>query len=128
MSVPAELKYTEEHLWMRVPEGGRARTGLTHHAQTQLGDIVYVELPQVGQVLDSGQAMGQVESVKAATDFYAPVSGRVTAVNQELAESPELINEDPYDDGWLVEIEPSDADAMNHLLDAPKYQGLIAEG
>ncbi|MFE6719017.1 glycine cleavage system protein GcvH [Streptomyces albidoflavus] len=129
MSVPAELRYTEEHEWVGVLDGGKGRVGLTHHAQTQLGDIVFVQLPAVGQALDSGQSMGHVESVKSVTDIYAPVTGKVVAVNAELDHSPELVNEDPYGDGWLVEIEPTDAaEEWRVLLDAEKYQGLIAEG
>ncbi len=111
MNIPEELKYTEEHNWVRVLPGGAAQVGITSYAQTQLGDIVFVELPKVGQALDAGQAMGVIESVKAATDLYSPLAGKVTAVNDELEASPELINEEPYGDGWMVEIRPSDAGA-----------------
>ncbi|MEW2704400.1 glycine cleavage system protein GcvH [Streptomyces koyangensis] len=126
MNIPEELKYTEEHNWVRVLPGGAAQVGITSYAQTQLGDIVFVELPQVGQALDAGQAMGVIESVKAASDLYSPVTGKVTAVNDELEASPELINEEPYGDGWMVEIQPSDAGALNDLLDAAKYQGIVS--
>ncbi|MGF0168226.1 glycine cleavage system protein GcvH [Streptomyces albidoflavus] len=128
MNIPEELKYTEEHNWVRVLPGGAAQVGITSYAQTQLGDIVFVELPQVGQALDAGQAMGVIESVKAASDLYSPVAGKVTAVNDELEASPELINEEPYGDGWMVEIQPSDAGALNDLLDAAKYQGIASGG
>ncbi|GHI47400.1 glycine cleavage system protein GcvH [Streptomyces sp. CAI-21] len=128
MNIPEELKYTEEHNWVRVLPGGAAQVGITSHAQTQLGDIVFVELPKVGQALDAGQAMGVIESVKAATDLYSPLAGKVTAVNDELEASPELINEEPYGDGWMVEIQPSDAGALNDLLDAAKYQGIVSGG
>lgn len=128
MNIPEELKYTEEHNWVRVLPGGAAQVGITSYAQTQLGDIVFVELPQVGQALDAGQAMGVIESVKAATDLYSPLAGKVTAVNDELEASPELINEEPYGDGWMVEIQPSDAGALNDLLDAAKYQGIASGG
>lgn len=128
MNIPEELKYTEEHNWVRVLPGGAAQVGITSYAQTQLGDIVFVELPKVGQALDAGQAMGVIESVKAATDLYSPVAGKVTAVNDELEASPELINEEPYGDGWMVEIQPSDAGALNDLLDAAKYQGVVSGG
>ncbi len=104
------------------------RSGSPAYAQTQLGDIVFVELPKVGQALDAGQAMGVIESVKAATDLYSPLAGKVTAVNDELEASPELINEEPYGDGWMVEIQPSDAGALNDLLDAAKYQGIVSGG
>lgn len=128
MNIPEELKYTEEHNWVRVLPGGAAQVGITSYAQTQLGDIVFVELPKVGQALDAGQAMGVIESVKAATDLYSPLAGKVTAVNDELEASPELINEEPYGDGWMVEIQPSDAGALNDLLDAAKYQGIASGG
>ncbi|KUL59560.1 glycine cleavage system protein GcvH [Streptomyces sp. A10(2020)] len=128
MNIPEELKYTEEHNWVRVLSGGAAQVGITSYAQTQLGDIVFVELPKVGQALDAGQAMGVIESVKAATDLYSPLAGKVTAVNDELEASPELINEEPYGDGWMVEIQPSDAGALNDLLDAAKYQGIVSGG
>ncbi|MFF8547076.1 glycine cleavage system protein GcvH [Streptomyces albidoflavus] len=128
MNIPEELKYTEEHNWVRVLPGGAARVGITSYAQTQLGDIVFVELPKVGQALDAGQAMGVIESVKAATHLYSPLAGKVTAVNDELEASPELINEEPYGDGWMVEIQPSDAGALNDLLDAVKYQGIVSGG
>ncbi|AGI89574.1 glycine cleavage system protein GcvH [Streptomyces albidoflavus] len=128
MNIPEELKYTEEHNWVRVLPGGAAQVGITSYAQTQLGDIVFVELPKVGQALDAGQAMGVIESVKAATDLYSPLAGKVTAVNDELEASPELINEEPYGDGWMVEIQPSDAGALNDLLDAAKYQGIVSGG
>ncbi|AXQ55829.1 glycine cleavage system protein GcvH [Streptomyces koyangensis] len=128
MNIPEELKYTEEHNWVRILPGGAAQVGITSYAQTQLGDIVFVELPQVGQALDAGQAMGVIESVKAASDLYSPVAGKVTAVNDELEASPELINEEPYGDGWMVEIQPSDAGALNDLLDAAKYQGIASGG
>ncbi|MEU2314874.1 glycine cleavage system protein GcvH [Streptomyces albidoflavus] len=128
MNIPEELKYTEEHNWVRVLPGGAAQVGITSYAQTQLGDIVFVELPKVGQAPDAGQAMGVIESVKAATDLYSPLAGKVTAVNDELEASPELINEEPYGDGWMVEIQPSDAGALNDLLDAAKYQGIVSGG
>ncbi|WP_033239292.1 glycine cleavage system protein GcvH [Streptomyces albidoflavus] len=128
MNIPEELKYTEEHNWVRVLPGGAAQVGITSYAQTQLGDIVFVELPKVGQALDAGQAMGVIESVKAATDLYSPLAGKVTAVNDELEASPELINEEPYGDGWMVEIQPSDAGALNDLLDSAKYQGIVSGG
>ncbi|MEU7375396.1 glycine cleavage system protein GcvH [Streptomyces albidoflavus] len=127
MNIPEELKYTEEHNWVQVLPSGNARVGISSYAQTQLGDIVFVELPKVGQAVDAGQAMGTIESVKVASDLYSPVEGTVVAVNDELAESPELVNEDPYGDGWLVEFRMQDPMAVNELLSAEKYRGLVAE-
>ncbi|MET7506969.1 glycine cleavage system protein GcvH [Streptomyces albidoflavus] len=127
MNIPEELKYTEEHNWVQVLPSGNARVGISGYAQSRLGDIVFVELPKVGQAVDAGQAMGTIESVKAATDLYAPVVGTVVAVNDELAESPELVNEDPYGDGWLVEFRMQDPLAVKDLLSAEKYRGLVAE-
>ncbi|MFF8566272.1 glycine cleavage system protein GcvH [Streptomyces albidoflavus] len=127
MNIPEELKYTEEHNWVRVLPSGDARVGISSYAQTQLGDIVFVELPKVGQALDAGQAMGMIESVKVASDLYSPVVGTVVAVNDELAESPELVNEDPYGDGWIVELRMQDPLAVKDLLSAEKYRGLVAE-
>lgn len=112
---------------MQVLPSGDARVGISSYAQSRLGGIVFVELPKVGQAVDAGQAMGMIEPVKAATGLYAPVVGTVVAVNDELAESPELVNEDPYGDGWLVEFRMQDPMAVNELLSAEKYRGLVAE-
>jgi len=113
--LPGDLLYTAEHEWLRKEEDGSVTIGITDHAQAALGDLVYVELPEVGQDLDSGSEMAVVESVKAASDVYAPVSGKVLAVNETLADDPETINSDPYGDGWIVRVEPGDeiVDTMN---------------
>jgi glycine cleavage system H protein len=106
--LPGDLLYTEEHEWLRKEDDGSVTIGITEHAQEALGDLVYVELPEVGQDLDSGSEMAVVESVKAASDVYAPVSGEVLAVNEALADDPEVINSDPYGEGWIVRVRPGD--------------------
>jgi len=106
--LPGDLRYTEEHEWLRQEEDGSVTVGITDHAQSSLGDLVYVELPEVGQELESGGEMAVVESVKAASDVYAPVSGTVVAINDNLADDPETINQDPYGDGWIARIDPGD--------------------
>ncbi|MBX6350340.1 MAG: glycine cleavage system protein GcvH [Clostridia bacterium] len=124
MNVPPDLLYTEEHEWARV-EGDRARVGITDHAQSELGDIVYVELPEVGARVAKGQAFGVVESVKSVSDLYAPVSGEVVAVNGALGEAPETVNRDPYGDGWMIEIRMTDPKETESLLRAPEYRRLV---
>ena len=105
--LPGDLRYTNEHEWLRQEEDGSVTIGITDHAQEALGDLVYVELPEVGQDVESGGEMAVVESVKAASDVYAPISGSVVAVNDALADDPEKINADPYGDGWIVRMKPS---------------------
>lgn len=105
--LPGDLRYTNEHEWLRQEEDGSVTIGITDHAQEALGDLVYVELPEVGQEVESGGEMAVVESVKAASDVYAPISGAVVAVNEELSDDPEKINADPYGDGWIVRMQPS---------------------
>ena len=125
-----DLRYTAEHEWIAVVgEGGDAvlRIGITEYAQEALGDIVFVTLPAVGTELTSGQAFGEVESTKSVSDVYAPVAGTVVEVNTELSEAPQRLNEDPYGEGWICVIEPSDAAATESLLDAEAYSALIAE-
>ncbi len=124
MQVPAELRYTSEHEWIR-PSEGVLRVGITDYAQDQLGDIVFVTLPEPGTVVQAGQSLGEVESTKTVSEIYAPVSGTVTARNTDLADHAEVINSDPYGRGWLVEIE-TDAD-LGETLDAAAYQKLIEE-
>ncbi|NNB90490.1 glycine cleavage system protein GcvH [Corallococcus exiguus] len=125
-NVPQDLKYTKEHEWARV-SGKIVVVGITQHASNTLGDIVYVELPKLGAQVTAGDSFGTVESVKAVSELFAPVSGKVVKVNGELAESPEDINTDPYGDGWLVEIELSDAGQLSELLDAATYETFIKE-
>lgn len=120
--VPDDLLYTAEHEWVRVSEGSAAvRVGITDYAQSALGDVVYVSLPEVGARLDAGAAFGEVESTKSVSDLYAPLGGVVTARNEQLQETPELINSDPYGAGWIVELEPSDPAALDGLLDPGAY-------
>jgi glycine cleavage system H protein len=123
---PEGLRYTAEHEWVGEPAGGRIRFGITDFAQAALGDIVYVSLPEVGSQLSAGTPVGEVESTKSVSDIYAPVSGRVVARNEALESTPELINSDPYGEGWLVEVELDDPQAAAGLLDAAAYAGLTA--
>lgn len=123
--LPGDLKYTSEHEWLRQEEDGSVTIGITDHAQSALGDLVYVELPEVGQEVESGGEMAVVESVKAASDVYAPISGSVTAVNEVLADDPEKINSDPYGDGWIVRLQPS-GDASG-TMEPAAYQTFLDE-
>jgi glycine cleavage system H protein len=125
--LPGDLMYTREHEWLRREDDGSVTIGITEHAQKALGDLVYVELPEVGQDLDSGGDMAVVESVKAASDVYAPISGAVVAVNEELGDDPENINADPYGDGWIVRMQPSEEIDESALLAPNDYQTLIDE-
>jgi glycine cleavage system H protein len=123
--IPEDLRYTAEHEWLAAPDGGATyRVGITHFAQDALGDIVFVQLPDVGAEVAAGQTLGEIESTKSVSEIYAPVSGSVVARNDQLADAPDLINSDPYGAGWLVEIRPSDADAVGALLDAAAYREL----
>jgi glycine cleavage system H protein len=124
MSVPNDLSYTRSHEWARV-EGDLVVVGITHYAQDQLGEVVYVELPEVGLGANSGEELGTLESVKAVAEFMSPVAGEVVEINERLAEEPNLVNEDPYGDGWLVKI--SGAIEDDELLDAEAYKELLAE-
>ena len=123
---PDDLKYTTDHEWVRL-EGDRAKVGITAYAQDALGDIVFVQLPEVGERLDAGQAFGEVESTKSVSDIYAPFSGEVAARNEALESTPELVNTDPYGDGWLVELTVSDPSALDGMLDAEAYQRHVDE-
>jgi len=125
--IPEELRYSRTHEWVRQEEDGTVTVGITDHAQALLGDLVYVELPEVGRELEAGEACAVVESVKAASDVYAPVGGEVVEVNEELADAPERINEDPYGAGWLLRLRPSDPAELEGLLDAAAYGALVRE-
>ena len=125
MQVPQHLRYSKDHEWVAV-EGGRARIGITDYAQDALGDVVYVQVPALGSSVAAGDSFGEVESTKSVSDIYAPVSGTVTAVNDALGTAPEALNQDPYGNGWLCEIEMSDAAQVDGLLDAAAYEALIA--
>ena len=119
---PSELKYVSTHEWARLEEDGTVTVGITDHAQDALGDVVFVELPDVGVSLDAGDEAGVVESVKAASDIYAPLGGEVTAVNERLEDEPEVVNADPYNDGWFYQLKPVDAQDLDQLLSAEDYQ------
>ncbi|EMI10054.1 glycine cleavage system protein GcvH [Anoxybacillus gonensis] len=124
MSIPKELRYSQEHEWVRV-EGNTVRIGITDFAQSELGDIVFVELPEVGAQLTANEPFGSVESVKTVSELYAPISGKVVAVNEELNDTPEYVNESPYDKAWMIVIEPSDMSEVDNLLTAEQYEQMI---
>ncbi len=121
---PVDREYTKEHEWAKLDEG-LAVVGITDYAQEQLGDIVYVELPQPGETLSQFDAFGIIESVKAASDLVAPVSGEVLAINEELVDRPELVNEDPYEAGWMLKVQPQDESEMNPLMTAEEYGAFL---
>ena len=123
--IPEELRYTESHEWVRQEEDGTVTVGITDHAQAQLGDLVYVELPEPGLSLQANESLGVVESVKAASDIYSPIGGRVVAVNTALADAPEQVNADPYGEGWLVRLAPEDPGEIGALLDSEGYQAML---
>jgi glycine cleavage system H protein len=125
MNVPPDLRYTDTHEWARLERDGSVSVGITWHAQDRLGDLVYVEVPTVGKSFEKGQACAVVESVKAASDLYAPVSGQIEAVNQDLAGSPEKVNEDAYA-AWMFRLRPSDPAQLESLLNAADYEKLVA--
>ncbi len=125
--LPGDLLYTKDHEWLRREDDGSVTIGITEHAASALGDLVYVELPEVEQDVDNGGEMAVVESVKAASDVYAPIAGSVAAVNEELADDPEKINADPFGDGWIVRMQPSDDIDESELLSPDDYQQLLDE-
>lgn len=126
MSAPEELRYTEEHEWVAAGNGDVVRVGITEYAQDQLGDVVFVDLPETGKTVTAGESFGEVESTKSVSELFAPVDGEIVAVNDAVGDAPELINSDPYGEGWLVEIRVADADAVGGLLDADAYTRLTA--
>ena len=126
-NVPKDLKYTREHEWAKQ-DGDRVRVGITAYAQDQLGDVVFVELPKVGAKVTASKNFGVVESVKAVSDLFAPVSGEVVEVNGELAQKPEIVNQDPYGKGWMLVVKPSSKGEWDQLLTAQQYEELIAQG
>ena len=119
--IPSELRYAASHEWARLEDDGTVTIGISDHAQDALGDVVYVEHPEIGQQVAAQQEAGVVESVKAASDIYAPITGTVVAVNETLEDTPELVNQDPYGDGWFFRIEPDNASDLSDLLDAEAY-------
>jgi glycine cleavage system H protein len=126
--IPPDLKYTRSHEWLRTLPDGDVEIGISDHAQEELGDLVFIELPQVGRRLSAGEACAVVESVKAASDIYAPIAGTVLATNEQLAQSPELVNRDPYGGGWLMRLKPTQSAAAPELLSAEDYTTLAEEG
>ena len=127
MSVPTDLRYTRDHEWVRI-DGDEATVGITQYAADQLGDIVFVELPDAGRALETAKSFGVVESVKAVSDLFAPVGGEVVATNDALSSGPELVNSDPYGEGWMVRIRVEEAADLDDLLDAEAYDALVAAG
>jgi len=126
MSTPKDLRYSEEHEWVKT-EGSTVRIGITHFAQSELGDIVFVELPEVGDTVTADEPFGSVESVKTVSELYAPVSGKVVEINEELNDSPEFVNESPYEKAWMIVIEPSDVSEVDKLMTAEQYEEMIKE-
>jgi glycine cleavage system H protein len=124
-SIPSDLKYLDSHEWVRLESDGTVTVGISDHAQSALGDLVFVEVPEVGKPLEKGAAAAVVESVKAASDVYSPISGEVIATNDALGGSPELVNQDPYGQGWLFKLKPSNKDELNQLLDAAAYEKVL---
>jgi len=124
MNVPEDLMYTKDHEWVRV-EDGKVRLGITDYAQDALGDVVFVQVPEVGAAVDEGGTISEVESTKSVSDIYAPVAGTVVEVNADLGDAPERLNEDPYGDGWICVIEAADAAAIEGLMDAASYRALV---
>jgi glycine cleavage system H protein len=124
-NIPADLRYAKSHEWLKVESDGTATIGITDYAQNSLGDITYVQVPKVGATLKAGETFGVVESVKAASDLYAPIGGTVVAVNAALDSVPETVNQSPYDKGWMLKMKPADLAAANSLLDAAAYAQLV---
>ena len=125
--IPSDIKYAASHEWTRAGDDETVTVGISDHAQEALGDLVYVELPETGRTVDAGEACAVVESVKAASDVYAPIAGEIVEVNETLAESPEMVNQDAYGDGWLMRIKPADPDYANSLMDAAAYGAALEE-
>lgn len=126
MSIPTNLRYTEDHEWVKL-EDGKAVIGITEFAQSELGDIVFVELPAVGDEIGAGESFGSVESVKTVSELYLPIAGKILEVNENLEDSPELVNESPYEQAWMVVVEPANEADVESLLTAEQYQEAIAE-
>lgn len=127
MQIPDDLRYAENHEWARAEDDGSVRVGITDYAQDALGDIVYVDLPDVGRTLAAAEAFGEVESTKSVSDVYAPVAGEVTAINEALMDAPETINADPYGDGWFIVIRPADGESLDGLMDPSAYAEFTTE-
>ena len=126
-NVPEELRYTKSHEWVRLEDDGTITVGITDHAQELMGDLVYVELPDVGRTVDGREEIAVVESVKAASDIYCPIDGVVVETNASLADSPEMVNDQPYGDGWIFQLKISDADALDGLMEAEGYESFCVD-
>ncbi|MGO4888894.1 glycine cleavage system protein GcvH [Anaerobacillus sp. MEB173] len=126
MNLPKELKYSKEHEWVKV-EGDKVRIGISDFAQSELGDIVFVELPEVGDEIEADAPFGSVESVKTVSELYAPISGKVVEINEDLEDSPEFVNESPYEKAWMIVIEPSDTSEIDKLMSAEAYEKMVSE-
>ena len=126
MNFPTNVKYTNEHEWIRL-EGEEAYVGITDYAQTQLGDIVFVDIPTEGEILEKGETFGSIEVVKTVSDLFLPIGGEIIEVNPALEDNPELVNNDPYGEGWIIKIKPTDISEIDNLLDAEAYKQLINE-
>jgi glycine cleavage system H protein len=126
MNFPENLKYTKDHEWIRI-DGNVGTIGITEYAQGELGDVVFIELPPVGKIVEHGQSFGTVEAVKAVSDLYAPVSGAVAEINKEIQDSPELVNKEPYERGWMIKVTLANPDEVKALLDVAAYKKLIAK-
>lgn len=126
MKTPKELRYSEEHEWVKV-EGDNVRIGITDFAQSELGDIVFVELPEVGDEVTADEPFGSVESVKTVSELYAPISGKVIEVNEDLGDSPEYVNESPYEKAWMIVVEPANASEIDNLMSSEEYEEMIKE-
>lgn len=126
MEFPTNIKYTNEHEWIRL-EGDIAYAGITDYAQQQLGDIVFIDVPTEGETLEKGETFGTVEVVKTVSDLFLPIGGEILEVNPQLEEHPELVNQDPYGEGWIIKLKPTNTDEMNELLDAAAYKEIINE-
>lgn len=126
MSIPKDLRYSQDHEWVKV-EGDKVKVGITEFAQSELGDIVFVELPEPGDKIEAGQPFGSVESVKTVSELYAPIGGTVVEINEELSDSPEFVNESPYEKAWMIVIEPTDATEVDKLMTAEQYEEMTKE-
>lgn len=124
MNVPEDLRYSADHEWVRIDANGELVIGITDYAQDNLGEVVFVDLPTIGQAVNAGEPMGEVESTKSVSDIFCPVTGTITAVNADLADAPERLNDDPYGEGWICVIEPADAAAIDGLMTAEAYRSL----
>lgn len=122
MQIPEALKYAENHEWVRLEDDGMVVVGISDYAQDALGDIVYVDLPEVGRTVDAGEGFAEVESTKSVNDVYSPVAGEITAINEALFDTPELVNQDPYQQGWFVKLDPAEGATLDSLMDAAAYQ------